>query len=784
MLIRPKSDYLEADYAGQGLNEQDAQRYQAQHGYNEIPETSEQPLIGVLKGMWGPTPWLLEAAMIFELLLGKGTQAFFVLALLLFSAVDGEIQTQRAKKAVGTLQRQLTVTVRLLRERQWQFQAARVLVPGDIVHVRTGDLIPADLVIISGTVEIDEASLTGESKAILKGKDSTLYSAATVVHGAALGQVTQTGVNSTYGKTAELSRTETAPGRLQQLLFNIVRYLAYLDVVLAIMLVIAAVFRGTAWQELLPFLVILFIATIPISMPSSFTVANSLEAKKLTQEKVLVTGLTGVQEAASMDILLIDKTGTITNDQPKVGQIKALQHFSRQQILQFALTATDVTAADSVSTALTNAAVAEKITPLKRSDFTAFDPATKTAQASYTENGQAGKVILGSPDIVATIASVPIHFQQELTNLAQQGARVLALALQINEQPAIIGLIELVDQPRPDAVTAIKAIQSRGVRVMMLTGDTPITAQAIAAQVGIGSRIGTLADAKIAPLTFDGFADVYPQDKLAIVKKLQTLGLVVGMTGDGVNDAPALQRADVGIAVANATDIAKSAAKVVLTRATLADIVKVIDSGHRVYRRMMTWTITKLSRTAQLAALLTFGFIFAGFFPVSLNLIVFIVIMNDCVTLTLGTDHAWPTRVPEHWNLARLAKIAGIFAVVWVVIGLVMFWYYLAVARLGIGEISTLMFIYLIYSAMTTIIMTRTRDHFWEYAPSKSVGWVVLLDISLATIMAVTGFVTTQVSWIWVLAVIIIVVMATLILDRIKMWYYQKTGILGTEQKI
>ncbi len=778
-----KSNQSEAAYTGSGLSDWAAQQYQIQHGYNEIPTTSEQPLVGVLKRMWGPTPWLLEAAMIFELLLGKGTQAFFVFALLLFSAVDGEIQEQRAKKAVGTLQRQLNVTARLLRNGQWQFQAARVLVPGDIVHVRAGDIVPADLAISSGAVEVDEAVLTGESKTILKENGATLYSAATVVHGEAIGRVTQTGVNSTYGKTAELSRTETAPGRLQQLLFNIVRYLAYVDVVLAIMLVIAAVFRGTAWQDLLPFLVILFIATIPISMPSSFTVANSLEAKHLTQEKVLVTGLTGIQEAANMAVLLIDKTGTITDNQPAVGQIKALQHFSKQQILRFALTATDETAADSVSVAVTNAATAEKIKPLQRTDFTAFDSTTKTAKASYLENGQPQQVILGSPDVVAATATVPANFQQELTSLARHGARVLAVALQTTELPEIIGLIELVDQPRSDAVAAIKAIQSRGVRIMLLTGDTAVTAQAVATQVGIGSRIGTLTDAQTDPLAFDGFANVYPQDKLAIVKKLQALGLVVGMTGDGINDAPALQRADVGIAVANATDIAKSAAKVVLTRATLADIVKVIDSGHRVYRRMMTWTITKLSRTAQLAALLTLGFIFAGFFPVSLNLIVFIVIMNDCVTLTLGTDRAWPTRVPERWNLGRLAKIAGIFAVAWVVIGLAMFWYYLAVAQLNAGEISTLMFVYLIYSAMTTIIMTRTRDHFWEYAPSKSVGWVVLLDIILATIMALTGFVTTQVSWPWLLAVLVIVVLATLILDRIKMWYYQKTGILGTEQK-
>lgn len=783
MLPKSKVDHLEAGYTGPGLTEQAAQHYQTKYGANVIPETRRRPLVGILSRMWGPTPWLLEAAMLFEFLLGKRTQAFFVFALLLFSAIDGEIQEQRAQKAVGTLHRQLTVTARVLRDQQWQSRAATGLVPNDIVHVRAGDIVPADLAIISGTVEMNEAALTGESKTILKKPGNTLYSAATVIRGEALGRVTQIGVKSTYGKTAELARTETAPGRLQKLLFNIVRYLAYVDIILAIILVIAAVFRGTPWQELLPFLVILFIATIPISMPSSFTVANSLEAKKLTQEKVLVTGLTGIQEAANMDILLIDKTGTLTADQPKVGRITAFGPFTPRQILQFAVTTIDDTAADTVSVALQQAAVAAKLTPLKRTAFTAFDPATKTAQATLAQATLAQRLILGSPDIVAANATVPANFRQELTVLTQQGARVLAIARQTATRSEIIGLIELVDQLRPDALAAVNAIQSRGVRVMLLTGDTPLTATVIATQVGIGARIGTLADAAVTPLAFNGFADVYPQDKLKIVKKLQSLGLVVGMTGDGINDAPALQRADVGIAVANATDIAKSAAKVVLTRANLADIVKVIDSGHRVYRRMMTWTITKLSRTAQLAALLTLGFVFAGFFPVALNLIVFIVIMNDCVTLTLGTDRAWPTRLPEHWRLGHLAQIAGIFAGVWVAVGLIMLWFYLAVAQLSGAKISTLMFLYLIYSAMTTIMLTRTRDHFWEYAPSKLVGWVVFLNIGLATVLALAGLVTAQVSWVNVLVVMGIVVSATLVLDQVKISYYRQTGILGTEQK-
>jgi H+-transporting ATPase len=300
--------------------------------------------------------------------------------------------------------------------------------------------------------------------------------------------------------------------------------------------------------------------------------------------------------------------------------------------------------------------------------------------------------------------------------------------------------------------------------------------------VGIGSRIGTLEDAISHPLDFDGFANVYPEDKYKIAQALQKLGMVVGMTGDGINDAPALKQADVGIAVSTATDVAKSAARVVLTEPELSDITKVIDSGHRVYRRMMTWTITKLARTAELAALLTFGLIFTGFFPVSLSLIVFIVVMNDMVTLTLGTDNAWPTTVPEKWNMPQLAKISAIFTIGWLALGLGLLWFYLQVQHINPEQISSLMFLYLIYSAMATILMTRTRDQFWSFAPSRWVAGMVAINIIVATLMAAFGWVMAAVSLQSILILLIITLLAMLILDSLKMWYYRVTGILGTER--
>jgi len=773
---------IEDSYQETGLHDADLQAKRMQYGYNEIPEKKVGPVKGTLKRMWGPIPWLLEAAMLFELFLGKGVQAAVVFLLLVFSAVIGQIQENRAKKAIGYLHQQLQISVRILRNGMWQTMPSRELVPGDIVHARVGDIVPADIEIIHGNVSVNESALTGESIDVTKEVGETIFSASTISHGEVIARVSAIGTKSLYGKTAELVRTAEAPGRLQTLLFNIVRYLAYLDVFLAIILVITAFIQGTPWQDLLPFLVILFIATIPISMPSSFVVANSLEAKNLAKEHVLVTGLNGIQEAASMHVLLVDKTGTLTNNRPEIAELVPFGQTEDSELLKLAAAASDNTSNDSISTAILEACKKLKLAIPERTSFTAFDPVQKVSRAQISKNGGQLNVVLGSPAIIAEKAKVPDNFMDQVNSLSSKGSRVLAVSSGESEELVCQGLIALADSPRNDAKESVAKIQALGIRIIMLTGDTAGTAKAIAEQVGIGNRIGTLKDALSNPLDFDGFANVYPEDKYKIVKVLQNLGKVVGMTGDGINDAPALKQADVGIAVSTATDVAKSAARVVLTEAKLSDITKVIDAGHRVYRRMMTWTITKLARTAELAALLTFGFIFTGFFPVSLSLIVFIVVMNDMVTLTLGTDQAWPTTVPEKWNMPQLAMISAIFTIGWLALGMGLLAFYLKVLNLGAGQISSLMFLYLIYSAMETILMTRTRDHFWSFAPSQWVIGMIVINIVVATLMAAFGLVMTAVPFQLIISLLIVTLLAMVILDGLKMRYYKVTGILGTER--
>lgn len=768
-----------------GLTGAQVQALRDRYGWNETPERRTGFVRGTLKRMWDPVSWLLEAAMVFEFVLGKGPQALFVLLLLLFSAITGQLQATRSSRAIGFLHRRLHISARTLRDGRWGVLASRELVPGDVVRVGAGDIVPADLRIDDGAVSVDESAVTGEPADVTRTVGAALAASTTAGHGEAIGTVTATGTRSSYGRTVELVRSSDPPGGLQKLLFTIVRYLACLDVALAVVLIVAAVIRGEPWKDLLPFVVILFIATIPISMPSSFTVANSLEASALARGGALVVGLTGIQEAATMDVLLVDKTGTLTTDRPQVGDLLGFGGVSGAQALRLALAATDESATDTVSAAITAAGREQDLGPLRRTAFSGFDPVAKISRARVLpEDGpQEWSVVLGSPAVVATMAAAPARYGEHVDALAAGGARVLAVAAGHEDRMEIKGLIAVADSPRPDAADVVRHIGDRGVRIIMITGDSAAAGRAIAGRVGLGGRVGAGPRALRRPWDFDVIAEVFPADKHAVVRALQQAGHVVGMTGDGINDAPALAQADVGIAVGEATDVARRAARIVLTGEGLGGVGDVIDSSHRVYRRMMTWTITKLARTAELAGLLTFGYLFAGFFPVPLSLIVLIVILNDLVTLTLGTDRADGSGAPERWDMPRLARSSAVFAVGWLVTGLALLWYYQRVAGLDAGRTGSLLFAFLIYSAMATILMTRTRGPLWRSAPSRWVAGVVAGNLVLASVLAIAGVATAAVpatSVVWLLGV---TAAATLILDAIKVRMYRHEGRAGLPRR-
>jgi len=769
----------EANAGAEDLSEAEARARLEQIGYNEIREERSKPLLGILKRLWGPIPWTLEAALILEVALGKLIEASIIAVLLAFSALVGETQELRAHTAVDYLRRRLQVSARVRREGHWRFLPARELVPGDVVHVRLGDIVPADCTIRNGTVEVDQSALTGEAAFVSRSNDETIYSGSTVLRGEAIGAVTATGSRSLYGRAAELVRSAESPGHLQKLLFTVVRYLAIVDVVLAVVLMGFALWNRSDLLPLLPFLVVLVIATVPVSMPASFTVANALEARALAKEGVLVTGLTAIQEAATMEVLCVDKTGTLTQNRPEIAAILPFSGELEAEVLAYAAAACDDSTQNPLDMAILRELERRSIQPLNRQKIIPFDPVAKRSEAYVNRDGQTFHVMLGSPPIVEQFANPRPELTNNVEVLASSGARVLAVAAGPEGHLTLRGLVALADAPREDAAALVKAIQNLGIRVLMVTGDTAMTAQAVSRQVNIGDRIGDLDVALSNPLEYDGFANVYPEDKYRIVQALQQSHLVTGMTGDGINDAPALKQAEVGIAVSSASDVAKASAKVVMTSPGLQDIVKIIFSGRRVYRRMLTWTITKIARTLELAVLLTLGYIATGVFVTPLRLIILIIVFNDIVTITLGTDRAWVSPVPERWNVGDIAKIAGILAAGWLALAFLILWVCMSVLELPIPQIQTLMFVYLIYSAQATIYITRVRDHFWSFLPSRAVVATTVGNVVAASALAMWGILMDAVPAILLACVLGAVLAAALVLDYAKTWFYGRTGILG-----
>ncbi|HDS1363384.1 TPA: HAD-IC family P-type ATPase [Stenotrophomonas maltophilia] len=765
-----------APHNKQGLSEADAQATLAQHGYNEVREEPPSRLRAIVKRLWGPIPWMLEIALVLEVALGKTIEPAIIAGWLAFSAILGGVQERRAQSALDLLRSRLRVNARVCRDGNWRLLPARELVPGDYVTVTTGDLVPADCVIDEGTVDVDQAALTGESTSVSRSKGETIYSGSTVRRGNATGTVAETGARSYFGRTAELVRTASSASHLEQLLFSVVRYLVTIDAVLAAILAIVALWRGEDLLPLVPFFLVLIIATVPVTMPAAFTVANAVEARRLANEGVLVTGLSAVQEAATMDVLCVDKTGTLTQNRQTLAGIAALPGEKDDDVLAWAAAACDEATQGALEVAILGALRKRAIPQHVREKFIPFDPAVKRSEAYVRpdDNGPLVHVVLGSPAVVTSLASSPPEFSTILQVVAATGARVLAVAAGTEGNLRIRGLLALADALREDASALIKTIQSLGIKILMVTGDTVDTAKAISHQVGLGDRFGDATRGLATPLQFDGFANFYPEEKFRLVQSLQRAGRIVGMTGDGVNDAPALKQAEVGIAVQAASDVAKAAAQVVLTHPGLEGVASVVSGGRRVFRRMLTWTITKIARTVELAALLTFGYIATGFFVTPLVLIAVIVVLNDVVTITLATDRSWVSSSPERWNVREIARLGGVLAIGWLILAFVILWFALTRLQLPVPQVQALMFAYLMYSAQATIYLSRTPGRCWSLLPGKFVAAATIGNVVLATVLAAGGFLMAPVSLVLLVAMLGLVLLIALLLDQVKIWLFSK----------
>ncbi len=770
----------------EGLSTEEASRRLARVGPNEIPEAPPRLLRDLLRRFWGPVAWMLEAALVLEVLLGKVPEALILVFLLVFNAVLAQLQEQRARKALELLRHRLRVSARVRRDGAWRSIAARELVPGDVIHLRMGDIVPADCTLRDGEVEVDQATITGESTPVPGLSGSRLFSSSVVRRGEATGEVTATGSQSFYGRTADLVRSARDVSHLESLLFSIVRYLVSLDTVLAAVVVVVASLRGVALTEVLPFVLILLIASVPAAMPATFTIANAVESRRLVEQGVLVTGLTAVQEAASMDVLCVDKTGTLTEGRESLSVVAPWGEAAEAETLALAIAACDASTGDSIDLALLAEAERRGVRSPARERFVPFDPERKRSEAFVLLDGVRHQVVLGSPSVIAGLCGgEPPGLPEAVQRLSEGGARVLAVASGASAPLRLRGLLALSDPPRSDAAELIRSLRRLGVRVVMLTGDTPMTARAVAHRVGLGEgRIGERGDLAEDPASYDGFAGVYPEDKYRLVQELQRDHHVVGMTGDGVNDAPALKQAEVGIAVASATDVARASAKLVLTRPGLSDIVNAVTGGRAVYRRMLTWTLNKISKNFEQVFLLTGGFLAAGVFVTSPFLILLMVFANDFVSMSVGSDNVTVSDAPDRWSVREIVAVAALVGGLWLTVSFSLLYWALNVAHLAAGPLQTFFFVYLVLGSQATLFVMRERGRLWSSRPSTPLLLSVVGDVAVVATLAITGTLMVPISAGRVLGLLAVVVPAALLIDAAKVAFIRWSGAFGPESRL
>jgi len=725
-----------------GLDSREAAARLALHGPNAVPEEHRRPLWRFLRKLWGPVPWMLELTLLLQLVLGKQTDAAIIGALLVFNAGLGFAQERRAEGALALLRERLVVRARVRRDGRWQLLPAEVLVPGDVVRLRVGDFVPADVRAVEGQAAVDRSALTGESVPVEVGPGDTLHAGSLVRRGEITGEVTATGARTFYGRTAQLVKTARSASQLESLILAIVEYLVVLDTALVAVVLAFALFAGMPLGDVLPFALILLVASVPVALPTTFTLAEAIGALELAARGVLVTRLSAVEEAAAMDVLCSDKTGTITRNELSVSGLHAAAPYDEGELLRLAALASDEATQDPIDLALLAAARARglAVDDVPRLEFIPFDPATKRSQALVREHGTDLRIVKGTPAAVAPLCAAPPE-PEAVRRLAAAGARVLAVAAGPPAGLRLVGLVGLADPPREDSAALLAELRRLGVRVLMVTGDAVETARAVAARVGLGDRVCPVevlrsGDARTL-LDYDVFAGIYPEDKFRLVKALQQAGHTVGMTGDGVNDAPALKQAEVGIAVANATDVAKAAASMVLTNPGLTDALAAVDVGRQIHARMLTYTLNKIVKTIQVGLFLSLGLVALHVFVTTPHLIVLLLFTNDFATMALATDRVSAAPRPQRWHVRAIVLGALLLAAGWLVFSFATFLVGRDVLGLDVPELQTLVFAMLVFSGQATIYLVRERGRLWASRPG---GWLVAA--SVGDVLAVSWLAT------------------------------------------
>ena len=763
----------------QGLSGDEAARRLAETGPNAIPEKHRSVLAELGSFFWGPIPWMIEVALVLSAILRHWADVIIVGVLLVFNAGVGFWQQRTAADAVAALKSQLALRATVCRDGTWAEMDAAGLVPGDVVRIRLGDIIPADVVLLDGDyLRVDQSALTGESLPADKHPGEAAYSGSVAVQGSMTAVVTDTGQSTYFGKTTRLVATAQPVSHFQKAVLTIGDYLIWLSLALIAVLVIVELFRGAGILTLLQFALILTVAAIPVAMPAVLSVTMAVGALALSKMKAIVTRLESIEEMAGIDVLCSDKTGTLTQNKLTLADPVPADGTDPAAVILAAALASRPGTADAIDRAVIAGAGGEDaLAGYSQDRFTPFDPVSKRTEAQITGDGAEFTVTKGAPQVVLGLCDGSGGQDGQATGgdgqlgrasaavqqLAGRGYRTLGVARRDGDGPwRFLGLLPLSDPPREDSADTIRNAAGHGITVKMLTGDNTAIAAEIAGRIGLGTRIEPAGDIlagsedghvsaaaaqRIEDL--DGFAEVFPEHKFAIVKALQAGGHIVGMTGDGVNDAPALKQADTGVAVQGATDAARAAADLVLTAPGLSVIVAAVEEARKIFERMNSYAIYRVTETIRIVLFVVAAMVAFNFYPITPILIILLALFNDLPIMTIAVDNTQVDPHPVRWDMRRVLTVATVLGGVGVVetfgiLVLAKLWLHLDVA-----QIQSLIFLKLAVAGHLTLFVARARGHFWARPwPAPAMIWSAVGTKVLATLLVGFGVsLITPISW-------------------------------------
>jgi len=786
-----------------GLGQAEAQKRLAQYGPNELEEKKANPFLKFLGYFWGPIPWMIEAAVVLSAIDRHWPDFFIILVLLLANAVVGFWEEHQAGNAIEALKARLALKARAKRDGQWVSTAARALVPGDVIHLRLGDVVPADARLLDGDpIEVDQSALTGESLPAARKSGEAVYSGSIVRQGEIDALVYATGASTYFGKTARLVQEAHTVSHFQRAVLRIGNTLILLAVALVAVIILVALFRGDPVLTTLQFALVLTVAAIPVAMPTVLSVTMAVGARLLARKQAIVTRLAAIEELAGVDALCSDKTGTLTQNKLTLGEPFSAGGIPAEQVIFNAALASRADGTDTIDLAVLGGLKDDQaLEGYQVVHFQPFDPVHKRTEATVKgADGKPFKVTKGAPQVILALASnaaqVGPAVEKAVDAFAARGFRSLGVARADQEGAwQFLGVLPMFDPPREQAKATIATARQMGIKVKMVTGDALAIARETAAKLGLGTHIldasgfGDTKHHETAQLAqsieqADGFAQVFPEHKFHIVDVLQQRGHIVGMTGDGVNDAPALKKADCGIAVSGATDAARAAASIVLMTPGLSVIIDAIQESRKIFQRMNSYAIYRIAETLRVLLFMTLAILIFNFYPLTAVMIVMLALLNDGAILSIAYDNVHYKDQPEAWDMPVVLGIAAVLGVIGPLAAFGLFYLAERVYHLDRAHTQTLMYLMLSVAGHLTIFLTRTRGPFWSIRPAPFL-WVAVLGTQiLATLIAVYGLFMTPLGWNWALFVWIYALAWFLVSDRVKLLAYRKLEEMAAPRRV